>query len=252
MIKTLQNFTPPQISKPYNPSKLVTVPANDSVEFTIEGRDNGVFGFDRILPYGADLLNITCTATLNDETTIFKNVQLAALRKHFLDNKLKFPYIIQASTDLNLVLTNTSGNDVVVNIELLGYDAPALNKLVKGYKTLGLEIPKPVFLTANAEIAASAQNYSVDIKTKSVDLEMYRATIVSDDDDDMVVSLQIYNETVKNSVFIQQFNDEFAHFDAMVPFEVSSRVPLSLLVTNYDGANANTLTFFGEAYVVKK
>jgi hypothetical protein len=54
---------------------------------------------------------------------------------------------------------------------------------------------------------------------------------------------------VKNSVFVQQFNDEFSNGRrSFVPIEVGKNVPVTLNASNANVA-AQTLSFFGEGYV---
>ena len=249
MIPTIKNFTPPGNASPYNPAKTVTVPAGGEAEIKLKGRSADVFGLTRILPYCSDFNGIEIEARLNNERILFEPVQLSAVRELFVDSELLAPLIIQKNNDLRFTLTNTTAAAIDTNIELLGYDGPSLRKLVGMYDDKGIEMPTPVFLFAKEEIAAGAANQGVAIPSKSVDLELLRAAIRTDSDDDMTVSLEIYNETVKNSVFVQQFNDEFSNGRrSFVPIEVGKNVPVTLNASNANVA-AQTLSFFGEGYV---
>lgn len=254
MIPRIKNFTPPADSYPYNPSKKVTVPANDSVIISLQGRGANAFGFNRILPFGSDLSVIEASFTLNEDYNLIKAdtpIQLSAIRQLFLRKSLLAPFIIQQNNKLVVTLTNTSGADQDVNIELLGYDTPALNKLVTAYEDKGIKRPVPVFLYAKGEVAANSANVSIPIPTKSADVEIVRAAIKTDDDPDMSVTLQYFNEAIKNQVFVQQFNDEYEDAYSIVPIRVGGNSPLRLLASNTDQANANTLSFIAEAYVIE-
>ncbi|WP_409029447.1 hypothetical protein [Gracilimonas sediminicola] len=254
MIPRIKNFTPPADSYPYNPSKKVTVPGNDSVVLSLKGRGANAFGFNRILPFGSDLSVIEASFTLNEDYNLIKAdtpIQLSAIRQLFLRKSLLAPFIIQQNNELLVTLTNTSGTDQEVNIALLGYDTPALNKLIAAYDEKGIKRPTPVFLYAKGEVAADSANVSIPISTKSVDVEIVRAAIKTDDDPDMSVTLQYFNEAIKNQVFVQQFNDEYEDAYSIVPIRVGGNSPLRLLASNTDQANANTLSFIGEAYVIE-
>lgn len=247
-MKIIKNFLPPVNSSPYNPARLVTIPTGESVDVRLQGRESDTFGIDRILPGGQNLSDITATAFLNEEFIIFKDVKLSALRQHFRNRKLLTPFVIQRNNHLNITLTNNAGVDSTVNIELLGYDTPAVSKLISEYEKMGLPMPQPVFLYATQEIPASASTFQVPIPTKAVDVEILRASISTDQDEDITVSIQIYNEIVKNKVFVDQINNEFEQLAAMVPFAVGRNVPLSLQVDNLDNS-AHELSFLAEAYI---
>lgn len=249
MIPRLKNFQPPADSFPYNPAKKVTVPANDSAEIILQGRGANAFGFNRILPFGSDLSVIEADFTLNTDYNILKDVQLSVVRQLFQRKSLLAPYIIQKNNDLVITLRNTSGADQDVNIQLIGYDTPAINKLTNEYKAQGLKMPTPIFLYGKGEIAADAKGQAIEIKTKSVDVDMLRMAVSTDNDDDISLSLQLFNESVKNKVFVQQINDEFEDGYSLVPIRVGRNDPFTLVVDNADAVNARTLSFIGEAYV---
>ena len=250
MISHIKNIRAPKESTPYVPSQMKSVPANGSTDIVFTGRGGQTFGFDRILPGGSSLNDITATARLNDDMILFEDVKLSVLRHHFGSKSLLAPYIIQQQNDLIITLNNPTASEVDIGIQLLGYDAPYLARLIKTYQSKGIDMPKPVFLHATDEIGANAQSQSVNIRTKAVDLRLVRATIKTDSDEDIVLSVQVYNESVKNSVFVQQFNDEYESNYANVPFIIGKAVPFSLLVRNLSG-NAHNLSFLGETYVMK-
>jgi len=249
MIPRLKNFVPPLDSFPYNPAKTVNVPGNGSATITLNGRGANAFGFVRILPFGSDLSVIEADFTLNEDYNIIKDVQLSVVRQMFLRKELLAPYIIKKNNDLLIELRNTSGNDQEVNIQLLGYDTPALNKLQSEYQKQDLKQPTPIFLYAKGEIQADGNNIPIEIKTKSVDINLVRAAIKSDGDNDLKVTLQLFNESIKNQVFVQQINDEYENNYSLVPIVVGKNSPFRLLVTNNDIANPKTVSFLGEAYI---
>lgn len=250
MISHIKNIPVPKKSTPYVPSQFREVPATGETDLVFTGRGGQTFGFDRILPGGSNLNDITASARLNDDMILFEDIKLSVLRNHFGTKSLLAPYIIQEQNDLIITLKNPTATAQKIGIQLLGYDAPYLARLINAYEKQGMDIPKPVFLHASEEIGANAQSQSVSIRTKAVDLRMLRATVKTDSDEDIVLSVQVYNESVKNSVFVQQFNDEYESNYANVPFIIGKTVPLSLLVRNLSG-DAHNLSFLGETYVMK-
>jgi hypothetical protein len=249
MIPHITNLPVPKNSTPYTPAKYVNVPNGGTAEMEFTGRSGATFGFNRILPGGQNLNDLTVTAELNEDWTLFKDIKLSVLRDHFKSKALLAPFIIQENNTLRLTISNPLGSDKKASVQLLGYDAPYLKRLINAYSNKGYSMPKPVFLHANDEIGASAKAQAVDIKTKAVDVRMVRATIKTDSDDDILVTVQIYNESVKNKVFIQQFNDEFESNYANVPFVIGKAVPLSLITENLDSSK-HDLCFLGESYVM--
>lgn len=241
----------PAKSTPYNPARRITIPGNGEEPVLLQGKSAGLFGFTRILPYCSNMMGITVTAELNNEFTIFKDVHLATIRQFFLNNELLGPYVIQEEQDLLLTLKNTTGGDLDANVQILGYDAPAMERLKSLYSQRGIPMPKPNFLYANEEIAADATNQVVEVPTKSVDLDLVRMAIRTSNDDDISASLQIYNETVKNQLFVQQINDEFDGGYQKVPIPVKKKVPFSILASNSDAGNARDFSFLGEAYIAQ-
>lgn len=252
MIPHIRNITPPADSTPYNPAKFVSVPANGTVSITLAGRNSELFGFDRMLPGSPSPDAITVTAILNEEIILFKDVKLSAIIQHFKHLKLLAPYVIQQNNNLVFELTNSTGAAVPVNMQLLGYDAPGVRALQAAYKNKGVRMPEPIFLFANATVPASAQSFAINIPTKPVNLRLLRSTIVTEDDNDITVSMKVYNETIKNQVFVEQFNQEYESSYPFIPFEVGVSVPFTLQADNLDGANAHDLHFLGEAYVMHK
>lgn len=248
-IQTINNFIPPAAASPYNPATTITVPKSDSKKFTLVGRGADVFGLNRILPWCSSMGDITMKAMLNNDRLLFEDIQLSAIRQLFENGELLAPYIIQKNNNLEITLTNNDTvNDIEVNVQLLGYDGPTLRKLISDYNTAGLSMPTPIFLYGNASVLANAKRQRIDIPTKAVDVILNRMAIRTDSDDDIRVSLQIYNETVKNGVFVQQINDEFALQRTIVPYIIGKNVPFNLEATSTSGNN-QTLSFLGEAYV---
>jgi hypothetical protein len=250
MIQYINHITPAADAKPYNPAKTVTVGANDSYELTLQGRGSDVFGINRILPWASDLDALKITARINHERILFEDIRLPVIRELFSDSKLKAPFIIHKNNELTLTLENTSSGDVPVNIELLGYDGPNLRKLVSLYKQKGFPMPTPVFLYGGGTVNANAANQRINIPTKSKDVLLERMAIHSGKDELIHVSLQVYNETIKNDVFVNQINDEFAGGRrALVPITIKKSVPFTLAASNVDTSD-HWLSYMGEAYVL--
>lgn len=249
MIPHITKLPVPKNSTPYTPAKYANVPNGGTAVMEFTGRSGATFGFDRILPGGQSLNDLTVTAQLNEDWTLFKDIKMSVLRDHFKSKSLLAPFVIQENNTLRLTISNDTGSDKKASVQILGYDAPYLAKLINAYSQKGFSMPKPVFLHANEEIDANATAHSVDVKTKAVDVRMVRATIRTDSDPNLLVTVQVYNESVKNKVFIQQFNDEYESKYANVPFVIGKAVPLSLIVQNLD-SSAHDLCFLGESYVM--
>lgn len=249
MIPRIKNFIPPQDSFPYNPSKRVKIPANDKISFELEGRGANSFGITRIIPGGANLSSIKADLVLNNEYHILKDAHLSTIKQLFKSKSLLAPYIIQQNNTLEVTLYNPTGNAESVNIQLNGLDTPALNKLVGEYESKGLKMPVPMFLYASDEIDAGAIGQSVDIKTKSVDLNLVRMAVGTSNDVDISLSLKSFNESIKNEVYVDQINDEYESDYSSPPIKVGKNTPFSLLVSNDNLGSARQLSFIGETYV---
>lgn len=251
MLPYIKNFVPPPDSVPYNPSKKINVPAGNSVEIALQGRGANAFGITRIIPYGSDLSVIEANFSIGDEYIVMKEIQLSVVRQLFLQSSLRSPLIIEKNNTLYVTLTNTSGTDQEVNVELIGYDTPALNKLIGDYEKAGIKMPVPIFLFAKGEVLASANNQLVNIPTKSSDIDLVRMAAKSDNDPDITLTLQLKNEAVKNQVFIQQLNDEFLTGPSLVPLRVGKNSAFAFKASNSDGVNDRTVSFLGEGYIYK-
>jgi hypothetical protein len=250
MIKTIKNFIPPKDASPFNPAKKVTVEANSTTYLTLKGRNADVFGIRRMLPFCSDMNAITVKATLNHERILFSGISLAAIHQLFKDGELLAPYIIQKNNDLLFELTNTSGTDLDVNMELLGYDGPSLRKLVQLYNQSSFDMPTPVFLFGSDSIPSKASNHYIEIPTKSMTVDLQRAAITSTKDESISISLLIANEVIKNEVFIEQFNDEFRNGQRlMVPITIGAGKNFNLTASNSDQANDQQISFLGESYI---
>lgn len=251
-MKPIKNFEVPKDAVPFNPAKTVTIAAGASETMTLSGRGGAAYGFNRILPYADDMANVTVKALLNNERIIFQDVQLSVLREFFANGPTAAPFVIQRNNTLEFTLTNNAATDQTANIELLGYGTPTLIALKEAYEAQGLKMPTPVFFYAKELITAGISNQPVTIPNKSVDSEIVRAAIKTTNDNDLRVSLNLFNETIKNDVFIQQFNDEFSSGKpSQVPLKVGANEPFSLFA-NSASANDETLSFFAEAYPTKK
>jgi hypothetical protein len=250
MIQSITHITPAGDARPYNPAKTVTVAAGGSYDLTLQGRAADVFGINRILPWCSDMNAVTITARINHERMLFEDVRLPVIRELFKAGKLKAPFIIQKNNELTLTLNNTSASDLAVNIELLGYDGPNLRKLVSMYKQQDFPMPTPVFLYGSGTVNANAANQRINIPTKSKDVVLERMALHTSSDEYIHVSLQVYNETIKNDVFVNQLNDEYSNgHRALVPIKIKKSVPFTLAASNVDSAD-HWLSYMGEAYVL--
>lgn len=247
----IKDFNPPSKATPFNPAKTVTVPAGGSETFSLTGQGNKVYGFNRILPYCDKPAQVTIKALLNNESVIFQDIQLSVLREYFAAGKAAAPFVIQRNNTLDITLTNHAGNDQPVNVELLGYAKDSLVALHEAYQSRGLEMPTPIFFYGKGNIQSGIPNQQIDVPSKSVDAELVRAAVKSTADEDLRVTLKKFNETVKNDVFVQQFNDEYSlGKPSKIALNIGANDPFSVTVNSNSG-QTEMLSFFAEAYEIQ-
>lgn len=239
--------------KYYTPSQLVTVPANGTATATFQGYNGNKYGLNRFIIGGSSLESIEVTATLLqgvNEPTLFSKVQANCLQQLFLYRSLRGAFIIPEQIRLQLSFTNTSGTDIQINVQLVGYTSLQLDNQLNLYKQKCVDFPKPLLLSANASIAAAADDQLVTVTLPSQKLRMYRMAIRSDSDSNLLVKIRQEDTYIKQQIFISQINDEFNDMDIILPFDINSNVPFQLYFTNLDGANAHEVTFLAETYIV--
>jgi len=237
----------------YTPSQQVTVPANGTATATFQGYNGNLYGLNRFLIGGSSLSSILVTAQMKNsdgELTLFKNIQLNVLQELFLSHSLRGAYPIEEQTLLDLTFTNTSGADIDVNMELVGYSKVQLENLKKKYECNNAIFPKPIFIYAQQSIAASATDSIVKVTLPASKLRLYRMALKSDSDADIQVKIRHNRTYIKPLVYLSQINDEFKNLDIILPIDLDPTTPFELFVTNLDGVNAHTVSFLAETYKV--
>jgi hypothetical protein len=248
-MKVIRNFLPPSDSSPYNPAKSVQVAPGEHGEIRMNGMGGESFGVRRILPYSQDMNKIMVSARLNEDTYLFRGVQLAVVYELFRSiSGLYAPFIIQKNNSIVFELENTDSSGQLVNIQLVGYDQYAMGKLKRAYQQIGAQMPVPRFLYGHASVAAGQVNADLGVKSKSVDVEVRRMAMSSDRPENITASMKVYNTSIRNELFIQQLNDEFDGQYANVPFIVGANVPFDVFASNANSQPAE-VSFLCESYV---
>lgn len=250
-MRIIKNFLPPKESSPYNPSKSLELAAGGKGEIIMNGMGGESFGIRRILPYSQDMNKVMVSARLNEDLYIFRDVQLSVVHTLFKSiDGLFAPFIIQKNNNIVFELENKATTKQTVNIQLIGYDQYAMSKLHRAYEQIGAPVPSPRFLYGHTLVPAGGINADLGVKSKSVDVEVRRMAMSSDQPDGVMASMRVYNTTVRNELFINQINDEFNGKYANVPFIVGSNVPFDVFASN-QGAQAAQVSFLSECYVVQ-
>lgn len=250
-MKIIKNFIPPAESSPYNPAKSLELAAGASGRITMSGMGGESYGIRRILPYSADMTGIMISARLNEDLYMFRGIQLSALHTLFKSTGGLFaPFIIQKNNSVVFELENHSAAPQTVNIQLIGYDQFAMQKLRGAYEQIGAPLPVPRFLYGHAAVAAGSINTDLGVKSKSVDVEVRRMAMSSNRPEGVTASMKVYNTTVRSELFLDQINDEFFGQYAGVPFIVGANVPFDVYASNA-GMQTAGVSFLCECYDVQ-
>ena len=247
-MKIIKNFKPPNGASAYNPAKHMVLDAGETGEMVMNGMGGDTFGINRILPYAKHMDEITISARLNEDYYIFRDVSLRCVYNLFKSiDKLLAPFIIQQNNHIVFELTNNHAQSQAVNIQLIGYDHATLAKLQDAYSDIGETIPVPRFLYGRAQLPAGAVG-DLGVKSKSIDVQARRMAMSSTVEDEVTVSMRIYNTTIRSEMFVEQVNYEFDGLYANVPFIIGSNVPFAVNANNRSDSPAN-VSFLCEAYV---
>lgn len=244
----VEKFRPSRRAQIFNPVQDFTVPAGQSVVKEYRGLSGKEFGVNRFNIGCASPENILVKAVLNNELVLFQNVHLSALRTLFLHRSLLAPFIIRENNTLELTLTNIGSSTIDANVQLLGFDHVALAELRAFNERTGKVLPKPAFLFGHDTVNALTTRKRIPIQEKATTVVFARMALGSTIEADTRVSIDVNNDTIKKEVFLSQLNDEFLSMQALVPFEIGSRIPFDLLVTNKNNANAIQVSFIAEGY----
>ncbi|MAL19400.1 MAG: hypothetical protein CL670_04435 [Balneola sp.] len=248
-MKILSNFLPPKESSAYNPAKSVEVQPGATAHLTMNGMGGERYGIRKILPFSANMNAILISARLNEDLYLFRGVQLSVVHNLFKSiDGLFAPFIIQKNNHIVFELTNTGAVKQTVNIQIVGYDQFALAKLSAAYQEIGASVPVPRFLYGHSTVPAGGLNIDLGVKSKSVDVQVRRMAMSSNQPGAITASMKVYNTTVRDEVFLEQVNDEFNDKYINVPFVVGSNVPFDVYASNY-GAQPAEVSFLCESYV---
>lgn len=252
-MKIIRNFIPPRESTPYNPSKSVSLAAEGTGEIKMNGMGGDVFGIRRILPFAPEMNKIKVSARLNEDLYIFRDVLLSTVHTLFKSiDGLFAPFVIQKNNHIVFELENLATSSQAVNIQIIGYDQFAMSNLRQAYDRLGSAMPTPRFLYGHATVQAGAVNVDLGVRSKSMDVEVRRIAMSADSNEDSIMSsMRVYNNTIRKDVFIRQVNDEFDGAYANVPFIVGSNVPFTIYASN-TAASAVQVSFLCESYEAVK
>jgi len=242
-----------QKGKYFTPAQQITVPANGSISVDFQGYNGRIYGLNRFIIGGSSLESILATAKLintDGKTTIFENIQLNVIQQLFLARSLRGAFIIEPQTQLELTLTNVTGADIDVNVELAGYSDVQLNNLKAQYECKGASFPKPVLVSTKVDVAAGATDSIAKLSLPASKLRLYRMALRSDSDANIQVKVRYNKYYIKPLVYLSQINDEFKHMDMILPIDLESTTPFELYLTNLDGAALHTVSFLAETYKV--
>jgi hypothetical protein len=240
--------------KYYSPSAVSTIANAAIADQEFRGLSADLFAFNKI-NIGCDdpskLNLIKVTAKLDEgRKTIFSDVHLLALQRLLKDRTLLGGFLIEASRKLVLSVTNNSGAQRVISIDLNGYDAPQYHAKVEKYEERGHPYPEPEFLYATATIQAGAVRQRVPINIPESATNLYRIAISSTSDDNLQVAFKVDNKELIPNRFVSAINDQFVNKEIVHPFLIDKRVPFEAQITNLDGANNYEISIICEAYKV--
>lgn len=249
MSNAIKRFRPSKRISPFSPSLIFDIPAGESVSRDFRGYDGQDFAFNR-LSFGTNTPGtILASAKLNNERDIFTNVQISALQDLFRFRSLLAPFIIARGNFLTITLTNLdNSNDAKANVQLLGYDHITLEEWREFNEKVGRKILEPVFVYGFADVPAQQQLKLVNLTSRARPVLVHRFFVGSTGDDDLQVSLEVYNDEIKRDLFVKQLNEEFLSMPALIPFYIGGNIPISMYVTNNSNATTHQVSVIGEGY----
>ncbi|PKD43754.1 hypothetical protein [Rhodohalobacter barkolensis] len=235
----------------FTPARTVEIPGGESRTITFSGLSSRRYGVNRFIVAGTSMTKILATAKFNNgKDTKFENIQLAAIRNLFLNRSLRGAFTIDDSTEMYLTLTNTDSQAHTVNVQLVGYDDAHLQHKQEEYQNRGLPFPNPEFVFVSKEVAAGATAQRISVALPAYPLRLYRISVASDADNQLLMSFRQDQVRIKPEVFVSQINDEFQNMDIILPQNLQANVPFDLIVTNLDSANAHRFSFLAETYKI--
>lgn len=250
-MRIIKNFLPPKESSPYNPAKSMEMDPGNHGEIIMNGMGGESFGIRRILPYSENMNKIMVSARLNEDLYMFRDIQLSVVHTLFKSiDGLFAPFIIQKNNSIVFELENKATTTQHVNIQLIGYDQYAMSKLRAAYGQIGASLPVPRFLYGHASVPAGGINSDLGVRSKSVDVEVRRIAMSSDQPERVTASMKVYNTTVRSELSIHQINDEFDGQYANVPFIVGANVPFDVYASN-SNSQAALVSFLCECYLIQ-
>jgi hypothetical protein len=177
-------------------------------------------------------------------------VHLSALRQLFLQRSLLSPFIIEANRTLEITLKNTSASTQRANIEMTGMPEPYLSEWLSRQSREGREILTPSFMYGFAELVPLQVGKIVPFVKKTQDVQFNRLAIGTNavNQNELTAKLYRWNDLLKNDMFISQYNDEFLAMGALLPYQVSSNIPIELHFDNLSNSLTHNVSVIAEGY----
>jgi len=238
-----------EVAEYYTPSETVDIPAGETKIIEFAGLNSQRYGFNRILVGGTGLSKIYCTVKKNNgRDTIIPRIQLETLKKLFLERSIEGAIGIAKGTNVQFVLENTGVATQKVNVELIGYDTEHLIRKIQAYESKNLPFPAVEFITTQITVPANTEQLRVDISMPEYETRLYRIAMSNDQqDEDILVSMMQNRTLIKDEVFLNQINEEFANMRIILPRTLKARDPFEIYLSNLSGNPVN-VSFLGETY----
>jgi hypothetical protein len=243
-------FRPTKNTSYFSPTQDFIIPAGSTVSKDFRGLDGGNFGLNR-LSIGTDIdsKNLIMTARLNNEKDIFTNIHVSALQAMFLARTLLAPFVIERGNFLTIIIKNNHATATAnVAVQVLGFDEVVLGEWMEYKRANGQKIREPFLVSGYSTVAALEERKLINLTNRARPYLVHRLFAGSDGAVDLRLTLDIYNDTIKRDVFIDQLNDEFKYHQALVPYYVGGNIPVSLYVTNVSSTDVRNISIIGEGY----
>lgn len=249
MSNAIKRFRPSKRVSPFSPSLSFDIPAGGSISRDFRGYDGQEFAFNRLSIGTNTPSTIIASAKLNNERDIFTNVQISALQDLFRFRSLLAPFVIARGNILTITLTNLdSSNPAKANVQLLGYDHLTLDEWREFNEKVGRKVLEPVFVYGFASVPAQQQLRLVNLTSRARPVLVHRFFVGSTGDDDLKVSLEVYNDEIKRDLYVRQINDEFLAMPALIPYYIGENIPISMYVSNNNAMTTHQVSVIGEGY----
>jgi hypothetical protein len=245
----IKRFRPSRRASYFSPSHLFQMAPGASVSKDFRGYDGAEFAFNRLSFGTLTPHTIVVSAKLNNERDIFSNVHISALQDMFRLRSLLAPFIIAQGNILTITLTNLDTvNPASANVQLLGFDHETLREWRQFNSANSRSVLEPVFVYGTGDVPAQQQLRVVNLTSRSKPVHVHRFFAGSNGANDLLISLEVYNDQVKRDLYIAQLNDEFLSMPALMPYYIGENIPISMYVTNNNATDVRTVSIIGEGY----